>query len=160
MELKIDLSEKREKSVLLIILGLVLFLFPVFIIVWRHLLPYAHDVPVLDNISYSLLFISGIGIIIIGSGDSLLKFFRKSFVIVDDMKISIKNSPDAKIQTVFWSDIKSIQYDSGKYNILTNNDIKQIMDFSSLEYSLIEDVKATVINIAKGKGIEINEKQG
>jgi len=157
MELKIDLVKKEEKSVLLMILGLLLFFFPIFILLWRHFIPYAHNVPVLDNIAYLLLFISGIGLITIGSGGSVLRIFGKAFIIIDNEKISIKTSYNSKVQIVFWNDIKSIQYDSGKYNILTINDTRQIIDFSSLDYSLIEEVKRTVIGIAKEKGNEIDQ---
>jgi len=157
MELNIDLLEKREKSVLLIILGLLLLCFPIFILIWRHLLPYAHDVRLLDNISYSLLFFSGVGLIIVGLGGSPLKIFGKAFIMIDSEKISVKNKPYVKVQSVLWSDIKAIRYDSCKYHIIINNNNKQIIDLSSVDYSLMNDVKKTVSNIALKKGLVIDE---
>jgi hypothetical protein len=93
MELNIDLLKKRKTSLWLIIPGSLLLCFLIFILVWRHLLPYALNVPILDNTSYSLLFISGTVLIIAGSGDTLVKILGKAFIMIDDESISIKNDP-------------------------------------------------------------------
>jgi hypothetical protein len=66
--MRIYKSGENEKSVTLIVTGILCILFPGLIVVWKTFRPSLHHAPVLDCILYGLLVVAGILMIIAGSG--------------------------------------------------------------------------------------------
>ena len=152
MELERDLLKKDEKSLFRIILGILLF---VISIVW--VLIHKEVIRPFDWL-YSGSFALG-GIIHIVEGLGLFSFdriFGKAYILINSELILLKPSVFNKEQSVYWNNIKSIDYKPNKLKIETIDDTNVIINLSLVSFLLKQEIRRTIDCIAKEKNIKSN----
>ncbi len=89
-----------------------------------------------------------------GFGISIEKLFGEAFVVIDNELISIKTKINKKEETVYWKDVKSVDF---KYNQLT---IKRVdntnmnIDIVNLTYNTKKDIRTIISKISEDKNIK------
>lgn len=106
---------------------------------------------------YILLFaINGIINIIEGLGKPVASLLGKSFILINREKIAIKTGVFKEGTTVYWNHIKSINYKTNQFVIISQNSPTLALPITNLEYSTVMEMKAIVREIAARNGIENN----
>lgn len=152
MKLKKDLLAKEKKSIFRMILG-ILFLF--LAAMWLISKSRDYSEIVLGDWLYSIVFaLLGIQHIVEGFGISTEKLFGKAYVIIDNELISIKTKINKNEETVYWKDIKSVDF---KYNQLTiekADNTNTNIDIVNLTYNTKKDIKTIISKISEDKNIK------
>lgn len=103
-----------------------------------------------------LLTLQGITGIINGMGYSVEKIFGSAFVLVDNEQIAIKTGVGAKVKSIKWSQIKSMEYKTNWFEvILTDGSISKLV-LSGLEFKVLVETRDAINFIAAEKGITIH----
>ncbi|MDI9605416.1 MAG: hypothetical protein QM305_08895 [Bacteroidota bacterium] len=154
MEYSVDLLSFRTKSKFVLILGILLLLFAIgwFIAIWIR----KGSASLFDWIFFILLILNGVVQTSYGLGNPIERLFGKAFVRINSQAISIKTGIFDKKQTVKWSDIRSISYKPANFVITKKNKSTCKLSMSKLDYSVIQDIKRVMNNIANDKNIPTN----
>lgn len=154
MELKRDLLKIEKKSVFKIIVGMLFFVISIAWIVDKNI----NDqiIRPFDWLLLGIFVLNGVVHSIEGFGFSLARLFGKAFILIDNERIVIKTGVFAKEQNVSWQDIKSIANNPIRCQIARNDGTSVTLKLSKLDYSLIKDIKSTIIVFAKEKGLEVS----
>ena len=153
MELEIDLLEKGKKSIFRVGIG-ILFL----VISSGRILERVVCEEVISSFDwiYSGLFaLLGILHIIGGLGFHFEKYLGESYIRINSEVISLKADIFGKEQSIYWNDIKSIEYKSNKFRIEKTDNTNAVMSLSKFSYSLKNEIKKAVDCIAKEKNIKL-----
>ena len=154
MELKVDLLEKNKKSIFRIVAGVFLIICSCIYICT----PITHrEVRLFDWFLFGIYALVGIILVVEGlGGGRLQRFFGKAYILINNELISLKPDVFNKEQSVYWNNIKSIDYKSNKFRIEKTDDTNVIIDLSKFGYSLKNEMKETIDCIAKEKSIKSN----
>ncbi len=152
MEFKRDLLKKEKKSIFRIVLGILLLVILGMWIINRIL--DNQIIRPLDWLFFGIIALNGIVHIIEGSGFSIAKLFGNAFVSIDDKLISIKLGIIDKEQNIYWNSIKKIDYNLNKFKIQNIDDVIITLDLSKFDYALKNEIKESIISIAKNKNIQ------
>ena len=152
MELKIDLLEKGKKSIFRIVLGV---FFIICSCVYIGAAITHREVRLFDWV-YGILALGGIIHIVEGLGWRLEGFFGKAYILINTELISLKPGIFDKEQSIYWNNIKSIDYKSNKFRIEKTDDTNMIINLSKFGYSLKNEIKRNIDCIAKEKSIKSN----
>lgn len=152
MELKKDLLKKNKKSLFRIILGI---LFLVISILWI-------TNRIIDNLTIrpfdwlytAILVLNGLVYTIDGFGFSIARLLGKAFIFIDNEQISIKRGITDKEQKVYWKSVKAIDYKLNKFRVQNIDNTSMTLDLSKFDFVLKNEIKETIISIAKEKNIQ------
>ena len=153
MELEIDLLEKGKKSIFRIVIGILLLAISGERILDRVICEEA--VGLFDWIYVGLFALAGTLHIIGGLGPNFERYFGKAYVLINSEVISLKADVFGKEQSIYWNDIKSIEYKSNKFRIEKTDNTNAVMSLSKFSYSLKNEIKRVVDCIAKEKNIKL-----
>ena len=154
MELKIDLLLTEKKSTLRVVGGVLFILLSAVWVYSRYMKNLYIDT--FDWIYCGILSLNGVVHIMGGFGLPLIRLFGESYLWIDDTKIAMKKGVLRKAQSIYWTDIKRINYKLNRFTVIRTNDTKFTLDLSKLEYAILKDAKEIISGIAKEKRIEIN----
>ena len=154
MELKIDLLEKGKKSRSRVVLGVFFFVISCAYICIK-IFDQEH-IRVFDWFYFAVFAMNGVVHFFGGLGIPVERFFGKAHILINSELISFKPSIYKKEQTVYWNDIKSIDYKPNKFRIERRDDTIVIMSLSEIDYSLKNEIKDVIGCIAKEKNIGLN----
>jgi len=152
MELKRDLLKKEKKSIFRIVIGILFLLFSGIWIVDRII--DNETIRVFDWFYTGTFALNGIFHTIEGFGYSVVKFFGKAFVLINDDLISIKREIMVKEQTIYWKDIKSIDYKLNKFLLELNDDTILTIELTKFDYALKNEIKGIIDHIANNKNLK------
>ena len=149
MELKIDLREKQGKSLFRVILGVLFIIISVAWIINRVIQNL--DINLFDWF-YSIIFaLNGIIHIVGGFGSSFEDLFGETYVLVNEELISLKLNMFFPGQSIYWKDIKSIEYKINRYQINKVDNTNITLDLSSLSYAYKQQVKESIDAVIEEK---------
>ncbi len=151
MNYSIDLLSFRTKSKFVLVLGILLVLVAVgwFIAIWMR----KGSTSFFDWLFFVLLLLNGVVQTSYGLGNPIEKLFGKAFVRINSQAISIKTGVFDKKQTVKWSGIHAISYKPTCFIITKKDNSTCKLSISKLDYSVIQDIKRVMNNIADDKNI-------
>ncbi len=151
MELRRDLLKISEKSLFRIILGLGSVLIACS---WIVVDAFENQIFRIVALPYFIFFVfSGIIHIYEGFGYSVSKLFGKAYILIDTDVIRIKTGVLDKEQFVFWNEVASIYYKAAVFEIRRSDNTTVVLKLSTLEYSLIQQIKEVIGRISVEKGI-------
>ena len=152
MEYKKDLL-KRERSRTSLLLGYALYAFAILwvIVRWR-----THEsITPTDWLFIILMFLNGVSQTIYGLGYPMERLFGKAFIEIDDEAIKIKPGVFDKEQQIDWNSISSIAYKPANFILTKKDGTSLTLPLSSLEYSVIQEIKDAIAATAKSKDIPL-----
>jgi hypothetical protein len=158
MELKVNLLEKKEKSLFRIILGIfgivIVILYFIFL-VKKSVIDPSFWVYLITIVCFA---ITGAYNLIEGLGYRLESFSGKAYILINSEIISLKAKVFKKEQFINWNEIKSIDYNkfATEFKIKKNDDTTMIIDISEFDFILIGEIKKVIDCIAKEKNIQSN----
>ena len=144
---------KIEKSKFRIVLGILFVILSIFWIVIK--IKKNENIDTFGWIYFGSFSLSGILNIVEGTGISSSKLFGKSFILVNDEKLSIKPSVFSKEQQFSWDEINTINYKINKLIFTKKSNNFFTLQLSKLDYSSMIEIKKIIDEIAKKKGIKI-----
>ncbi len=153
MDYKKDLL-KRERSRTSLLLGYALYAIAILwiIIRWRT----HHPFTTTDWIFIVLMIQNGISQTIYGLGYPMERLFGKAFIEIDDEAIKIKPGVFDKEQQIDWNSIISIAYKPANFILTKKDGTSLTLPLSSLEYSVIQEIKDAIATTAKSKDIPVS----
>ena len=154
MELEKDLLIIDRKSRFQTIFGIAAIGFTMILIIFKF--QEDQSLTLLEWLQFVSLFLMGVIHLIAGTGYSLAKLFGKSFVKINDTQISIKPGVFDKEQAFYWTDIKSIIYETNRYKIIDKENLEHFLNLLKIEYDLKQQIKAIIQNLATAKNIAIS----
>lgn len=108
-----------------------------------------------DFIYFVALFLCGTLLIFEGRGIPLAKIFGKAFVLIDEDKISMKKSIFSKEETIYWDEIKTIEYKANYFLFTKHDDTLCPIKLRSLAYRFNREILDFIKVIGKHKGLEV-----
>lgn len=152
MELKKDLLAKQKKSIFRIVIGI---LFIVFAGAWL-VIRIAEDEKIRAfDWGYSIVFmLNGIFHIITGLGYNINSLFGNAFVLINRELISIKPQFNKKEETIYWSDIKFIDFKYHQLIIKKNDNTNLKVELEDLTYDTKRDIKTILSKLSEDKSIK------
>jgi hypothetical protein len=143
MELKIDLLKNCETPISYIAMGVICIVIAVL-------------VAVMGNNTLFWICFGGMGLnfIAIGLGFSMDRLFGKAYISIDSDLISLKADIYHKAQSIYWNEIKSIDYKTHQVIIEKIDNTTVILNLSKFSYPLKREIKETIDCIAKEKKIQ------
>ena len=152
MELNVDLLKKEEKSFFRVGCGILFIVFSCLLIITK--ITHEEVIIPFDWLYYGILALGGIAYIVDGLVlFSLDRIFGKAHILINSELISLKPSAFNKEQSVYWNDIKSIDYKTNKLRIETINDTNVIINLLMINFVLKQEIRRTIDCIAKEKNI-------
>ncbi|WP_372644363.1 hypothetical protein [Ancylomarina sp.] len=106
-----------------------------------------------DLIYLIILFLLGALFILEGRGIPFAKVFGKAFILIDEEQISIKKSVFREAQTIFWDEIKTIEYKTNHFLFTKNDD--SLFPFKLRNIRFNKEILDFIKVIGKHKGLEI-----
>jgi len=154
MELKVDLlKEKKQKSLLRVVLGISFFLIGVSWIANR--LIGGEIIRFFDWFYCGAFILNAIFHFIEGLGHSVDSFFGEASIQINSDIISLKSNILVKEQRIHWSEIKSIEYKPDIFKIKKIDGSIQNLTLSKFGFMQTEEITNIINCIAKEKSIEI-----
>ena len=153
MDYKKDLL-KRERSRTSLLLGYALYAIAILWIIIRWRTPGSFTTT--DWIFIVLMIQNGISQTIYGLGYPMERLFGKAFIEIDDGAIKIKPRVFDKETKIDWSGISSLAYKPARLILTKTDGTTLTLPLSSLEYSVIQEIKDAVVTTAKGKNIPVS----
>ena len=154
MEYAKDLLKEKVRSRFPLILGLVSFGLAIFWIVLKGTGPMA--LTTFDWVYAFLFLLNGVSHTSYGLGYSLERLVGRAYIRIDNRVIKIKTGVLDQEQKIEWPEIAAIDYKPG-YFIMTRNDRSTCkLSMKKLEYSVIQEIKMVMGQIAKEKEIPID----
>ena len=149
-----NLLKGRQKSKFAIVIGILFFMIA---ISWIpvHLIENG-SVSGFDWFFMIIFLLNGLYQTMAGLGYSIDNLIGKAFIEIDHRVIRIKTGAFDKEHSVSWDEIYSIDYKPNKFIITKNNKTKLNLTISKLEYSVIQEIKNVISEIANKKEISIN----
>jgi len=154
MELKRDLLVIEKKSITRIVFGILFFAISIVWIIDKKVT--GQIISSFDWLLFVIFLLNGIVHTVEGFGFSLARLFGKAFILIDNEKIGIKKEVLSKEQNISWTDIKAISYKPIRFKVVKNDNTSFTFNLSKLDYSLIKEIKSTINEIAKEKGLHIS----
>lgn len=154
MELKVDLSGQEKKSVLRIIIGIFFIMVSIFWAFSRY--NNNLDINTMDWFFFAVMILNGFVHMWGGFGLPIISLFSESFIMIDDEKISVKKRVLTKKHSILWTDVKMINYKFNRFKVIKTNDTILTLDFSKLEYAVLNNAKEFIGKLAKEKGVQVN----
>tara|TARA_R110001583_G_scaffold25760_12_gene93192 strand:+ start:17902 stop:18384 length:483 start_codon:yes stop_codon:yes gene_type:complete len=114
-----------------------------------------HGFDTFDIIYLIFLFLLGLLFIIEGKGIPLAKFFGKAFILIDEDQISMKKGVFSKEQTIFWDEIKAIEYKANYFLFTKHDDSLFPFKLRNLAYRFNREILDFIKVIGKHKGLEV-----
>lgn len=152
MEFKRDLLRIEKKSYFRVVIGIFLLLFSVAWIFDRII--ENQTIRVFDWLYTGIFALNGIIHSFEGLGFSVAKLFGKAFILINNDVISIKLGVMKKEQTVYWNDIKSIDYKLNKFIVQNIDNSNLTIDVSKIDYALKNEIKDIIAQITKDKNLQ------
>jgi hypothetical protein len=151
MELKKDLLAKEKRSIFRMVLGLLFLL----IAGHRPISKAMMNVEITTfDWAYIVVFaLNGIMHLVVGFGYSLNKLFGRAFVVINNELISVKTKINRKETTVYWKEIKCIDFSYSKLVIGKADNTKLNIAIGNLTYETKKAIKATIVQITEDKNI-------
>ena len=149
---KRDLLKKERKSIFRIVIGILFLLFSGIWIADRII--DNQTIRVFDWFYTGIFALNGIFHTIEGFGYSVAKLFGKAFILINNDLISIKREIMVKDQTVYWKDIKSIDYKLNKFLLKKNDDTILTIDLTKIDYALKKEIKEIIDHVANNKNLK------
>ena len=91
-----------------------------------------------------------------GLGYPIEGLIGKAFIKVDENMMTFKLGVFEKRKTVSWENIQSLDYKANQLLISKKDNSRLILALSKLEYSIVQEIKTSLISLANKKGIKIN----
>jgi len=110
---------------------------------------------VFDMVYSVALFLLGVLFIIEGRGIPLAKFFGKAFILIDEDQISMKKGVFSKEQTIFWDEIKAIEYKANYFLFTKHDDSLFPFKLRNLAYRFNREILDFIKVIGKHKGLKV-----
>ena len=156
MELKIDLLKRDSKSFFRIAFGIFLLLWAYVLIANRVI--HKELIRPADWICFGGFSLSGVFHFIEGLGYSFERLFGKAYILINTEFILVKTGIFTKEQTIYWDNIKSINYNriSENLKIEKTDNANVIIDFHKFGQYFNGEIKETIGCIAKEKNIQLN----
>lgn len=156
MEYSIDLLNLRNKSIFSLVVGILIFLWT---LVWFIVsLTGNSSVTFFDLTYFVLMLLNGLLITNLGLGNPIERLFGKAFIEINNQIIRVKTGVFDNEQSVEWSEINSVNYNSGIFIITKKDSSIYHLSVSKFEYKQLQEVKGVINNIASDKSISINLK--
>jgi hypothetical protein len=150
MEYRQDLNGHFKKSKFQFFIGILFFLFTIFLI--HHRISSGQGFRIWDWIGIVIFLLNGLYHLTGGMGYLLENFLgRKSFVHIDEEKFRIRTV--GKEHRVFWSDIESIEFKNGYLEISRENNSTRLITLSSIDSTLSQSIVARIKEFATKKNI-------
>jgi len=149
-----NLLKGRKKSTFAIVVGILFFIVAISWIPVR--LTENGSVSGFDWFYMIIFLLNGLSQTMAGLGYSIDSLVGKAFIEIDNQIIRLKTGPFDKEQSITWDEIHSIDYKLNKLMITKNNRTKLNLTMSKLEYSVIQEIKNVISEIANKKEIPIN----
>lgn len=150
MEYRQDLNGHFKKSKFRFFIGILFFLFIIFLI--HHRISFGQGFHIWDWIGIVIFLLNGIYHVTGGMGYLLENFLgRKSFVHMDEEKFRIRTV--GKEHRVLWSDIESIEFKNGYLEISRENNSTRLITLSSIDSTLSQSIVARIKEFAAKKNI-------
>ena len=103
---------------------------------------------------YTIIFLlNGLNQLMAGLGYSIDRLMGKAFIEIDNKVIRLKISAFGKEQNVSWDKINSIEYRPNKFIVTKKDKTQLVLSIYKLEYSVIQEIKNTIKEIANEKKI-------
>lgn len=151
MEFYKNLLKKNEKNPLRLFIGL---LFLIVAILWVVSKRWDNEPITLFDWIYSLIFaLNALVHIMGGLGVPIEGFMGKAFIKVDSNQIQVKPGIFKKEQTADWNTVQSIDNKGNQLVIVKNDNSNLNISFTDLEYSIVQEIKSALTDIANKKGI-------
>ncbi len=83
------------------------------------------------------------------------RLLGKAYVQIDDEVFALKPWWQKKEMSVLWKDVNGIVYSAEKYTMRTRDGRAVMFELTTMDYAVIQEVKAMVEQIAAEKGIEV-----
>jgi hypothetical protein len=153
MQLSINLL-KQKRSVFRMIFGIIAIIFSISWIIIQY--GENDKIKIFDWFYFLLFFLLGICHLIESTGISLRKIFgAKAYIHINNDKISIKPYAFYKEKNFKWTEIKEIEYKSAQYKITKTDNTSIIMELSTENYHIVQNIKESINSFATEKGIQI-----
>lgn len=108
-----------------------------------------------DFIYLIALFLIASLFIIEGIGVPLAKIFGKAFILIDEDQISMKIGVFSKEQTIFWDEIKAIEYKPNYFLFTKQDDSLFPFKLRNLTTRFNREILDYIKVIGKNKGLEV-----
>ena len=155
MELNVDLLKKDEKSFFRVGVGILFIIISCMQIITR--ITHEEVIRPFDWFYSGIFALGGIAHIVEGLGlFSFDRIFGKAYILINSELILLKPSVFNKEQSVYWNNIKSIDYKPNKLKIETIDDTNVIINLSLVSFLLKQEIRRTIDCIAKEKNIKSN----
>ena len=156
MELKIDLLKRDSKSFFRIAFGVIMFLLACAWIANRVI--HKELIRSFDWIYFGFFSLSGVFHFIEGLGYSAERLFGKAYILINTEFILVKTGIFTKEQTIYWDNIKSINYNriSENLKIEKTDNANVIIDFYKFGQYFNGEIKEAIGCIAKERNIQLN----
>jgi len=142
-----------QKSVTKTIIGILAL---VLILIWMGIKIYIEEgFETFDRIYFAVLFLLGILFILEGRGIPFAKIFGKAFIIIDEERISMKRGVFQKEQTIYWNEIKQIEYKPNYFLFTKQNDSLFPFKLRQLAFRFNREILDLIKVISKEKGLEV-----
>lgn len=152
MELKKDLLAKQKRTTFRIVIGILLI---VFAGVWLFARIAEDEKIRVFDWGYSIVFmLNGIVHIYSGYGYNINALFGKAFILINNELISIKTKFNKREETVYWNDIKFIDFKYLQLTIKKTDDTNLKIDLTDLAYETKRDIKTILSKLSDDKNIK------
>jgi hypothetical protein len=108
-----------------------------------------------DIIYLVVIFLLGSLFILEGTGIPFAKIFGKAFILIDEKQISIKKGVFNKEQTIFWDEIKAIEFKPNYFLFTKHDDSLFPFKLRHLTIRFNKEILDFIKVIGKHKGLEI-----
>jgi hypothetical protein len=151
MELKKDLLAIEKKSIFRMLLGVLFLLIaghrPIFIIFENA------KITTFDWVYIWVFALNGVLHIVEGYGYSLTKLFGRAFIVINNELISAKTKINREEVTVYWKDIKCIDFSYSKLVSVKADNTKLNIAIGDLTYDTKKAMKVSIAQIMEDKKI-------
>jgi hypothetical protein len=111
--------------------------------------------PFLDIVYIVLFGFSGVVFLIEGSGISIGRWFGEAYIKIDSERIFIKKGVFSKEWIILWREVEEVQFKVIKIRFAMKDKSFRDLDYDSLEYEYIQDLKRSVKTFSEEKNIRI-----
>ncbi len=153
MEYSIDLTRRGKKSPGRIIFGVVAIVFAILNITDEVF--FNEEMEIMDWFSFSIYTFLGIYWIADGLGKSFEGFFGKAFIQINEDAIAIKPKICKKEQCLEWGIITSVEYRPQNFIFSRIDGSQYSIHIGEFEYEIIKEIKDSIAEIGKSKGIPV-----
>lgn len=154
MDYSRDLLKLKKKSKLALIFSILFYLIAISWIPIRLIEKGA--ISGFDWFYTSIMLFNGISQTMAARGYSIERLIGKAFIKIDSQVVIIKTGVFDKKQSIYWSEISSIDYKPSNFVITKNDSSTYNLNMTKLEYSEIQEIKNVIDRIAKDKNVSIN----